>query len=258
MSWHRRTLLGGLAATCCGGAAMAQWPGGNQSSPEAPTTATALKGCMIGSLSQIHYTLFGDSKEELFIEDVFDWCSGCLDLVDGTMVLFDGPDSYNALATPENLVLQRGEGTVLLGRQLIAFHKKNFGSRWGSALAASLAHEVGHLVQYKRGLRLPTRTAELHADYLAGWALERFRLKSGLDKFSDTSVARQSLYLLQSRMRDDAVHGSADDRVRAFDAGRDYALGHLAHDELKEVPVDPGLEFLGGPMASLDLDGDMG
>jgi len=244
MSWQRRSVLGGLGATCCCGAAAAQWPGGNQSSLTPPAPSTSLKGCMIGSLSEVRYTLFGNSREELFIEDVFDHCSGYLGDLDGTLVLFEGRDSYNAFATPENLVLRRGSGTVLLGRQLIEFHKKSFGSRWGSALAASIAHEVGHLVQYSQGLNLPIRTAELHADYLAGWTVARLGLRPEYHKYSDLSVARRSLLLLQTRIGNADTHGTAADRVRMFDAGMDYAAAHRARDELKDVPIEAGLELL--------------
>lgn len=244
MSWTRRTLLGGLAGTCCCGGAAAQWPGGNQSSLTPLTPATRLGGCMIGNLAEVRYTLFGNSKEERFIENIFDYCFDYLGGTRGTLALFEGRDSYNAFATPEALVLRRAGGTVLIGRELIAFHKKSFGSRWGSALAASIAHEVGHLAQYRHGLSLPTRTAELHADYLAGFTIARFGLRREYEKISDLAVARQSLRLLQARIGDAAVHGTAEDRVRMFDAGADHANAHRARDELFDTPVDEGLELL--------------
>ena len=115
-------LAGLLVAGVSAGSAAGQWPNGFQSSDEPPNPASALRGCMIGRLSDIRYTIGGDRDEEKLVDQLFDRFSASFNVLSADVIVFDGPDSYNALATPENLVSPNGEGTVLIGRRLIATH----------------------------------------------------------------------------------------------------------------------------------------
>ena len=246
MRLSRRGFAGGLVSlTLCASPAFGQWPNGARSDPLPPDPDAALRGCLIGSPSDIKYTWMGEGKAEELVDKLFDWLSAYLTVFDGVVVVFDGPDSYNAFATPRDLVMNRKDGMVLIGRSLIDHHKKAFGGRWASALATSIAHESGHLAQYKLGLHLPTRIAELHADYLAGWSLHRLGRRRELGKYTDAGIARESLRSLQSGSQGATTHGSAEERVRSFDAGWQYADDHQGRGELGYVPAFEGLQFLG-------------
>src|SRR5262249_43081066 len=104
---------------------------------------------------------------------------------------FDDGDQPNALATPAVLIPEGVDGTVLLG---IALLNHELGSPLAlpesgelvttpstrpsvvgyAKLAIILAHEFGHILQYKNGM-MPDGPWQMEpfADFLAGWALGR-------------------------------------------------------------------------------------
>jgi hypothetical protein len=101
---------------------------------------------------------------------------------------YDDSDSPNALATPQSLILS-GElagtdGTVMLGIKLFNRERsrctmdsdKNIICGKNANQYIITAHEFGHILQYKFGMRPDGPwQMEPHADFLAGWAYARLR-----------------------------------------------------------------------------------
>jgi hypothetical protein len=89
---------------------------------------------------------------------------------------YDDAGQPNALADPIVLHPDARDGTVLLGVNLI---KEEIGVARDEVYAVTkiaviVAHEFGHLLQYKNGLtRDGPWQMEPHADFMAGWGLAR-------------------------------------------------------------------------------------
>lgn len=182
----------------------------------------------------------GERTEEKFVDEAFELVASILG-VDGVAAVFDGPDSYNALASPEQLVIasrRRAEGSVLIGRALLERERVRRGSKWKSSVAMVVAHEASHLLQYDRQLNLPVMQMELHADFLAGWALERLRRKGKKDLTSFEAAEAALREMSTSRFGTAAFHGSAEQRIDALRTGR-------AESSSSEPPLEEGLEHLG-------------
>jgi len=77
--------------------------------------------------------------------------------------------SPNAKATPQVLNPAHPDGTVLFGYSLMMSELRFTGQQTNFSIPAIMAHEFMHIVQFKRGISLPTKLAELQADYMAGW-----------------------------------------------------------------------------------------
>ena len=89
---------------------------------------------------------------------------------------FDDTDAPNAFATTRRL-LSRNDGTILFGRTLLGRCLKAR-EHPDAVISAVVAHEFGHIAQYKYGLskRLAAGQTsvvrnELHADFLAGYGM---------------------------------------------------------------------------------------
>lgn len=134
---------------------------------------------------------------------------------------FDDYGEPNALATPETLI--RGTwGTVLFGQQFFDDLMDHDRQGWG--VLAVMAHEVGHIAQFRSGVvqRLqarPTtvRRVELHADLLSGYFL-------GVRKRQQPSIrvwpAGKALYSLGDyKFNHPGHHGTPEERVEAAEAG---------------------------------------
>ncbi|MBK8174915.1 MAG: hypothetical protein IPK66_06525 [Rhodospirillales bacterium] len=130
----------------------------------------------------------------------------------------------NALATSETLV-DGTAGTVMLGRTLVLDELQRDRRGWGGLTVAGLmAHEFGHIFQYKSGyhakLKQGSKTdepVELHADYLAGYHLGRKR-RDGANM--DIGAFMDGIYFMGDDHEDDPRHhGSSEERRRAVREG---------------------------------------
>jgi hypothetical protein len=240
----RRRFLHWAAAGCACAAcapAFGQWPQGNPATGElAPQSPPRLQGCMIGNLADMRFTVFGLKDDEVFVDDTFQLAQTILN-VDGLVAVFEGPDSYNALASPEPLILQSrrtDEGSVFIGLELIRTEKSRRRSNWRSSLTMIIAHEASHLLQDESRLELTVTQMELHADYLAGWVMGRLQ-REGRDKLSRMQAAEDALRdMATSNFGDANYHGSADQRIAALRAG----FGQRSYPD---APIFEGLDYLG-------------
>lgn len=220
--------------------AYAQFPGdplgrGREARIIAPTIA----GCLNARLADLTFETYVDDIEATLVDSIAIEAAYYLD-VDIDSAVFSGPDSYNAFATPSPILGGRSrDGVALVGRALIQRERKELGREWRVGVAMISAHEVGHLAIFKAGLELSTIRGELLADYLAGWVLGK-RFKRGYTDWSDRNAALKAISTLgKGSFSGEAVHGSAQQRARAFSAG--YAEAFRSNS-LKTIPFDEGIE----------------
>jgi hypothetical protein len=136
---------------------------------------------------------------------------------------YEDGDDPNAYAT-DNTRLNGADGTVLQGLNDLRNFFKTY-QHPDVAIATTLAHEFGHILQYKRGLlkivnlgRTTKVRSELQADYLAGYFIGlRKRERPSLP----AAVAAMSLYDIGSRDVDTRSHGTPKERGQAFERGYD-------------------------------------
>lgn len=174
---------------------------------------------------------------------------------------YDDGGQSNALAMSE-LLITEGEwggqdGTVLLGRHLLfqlwrdgtASLLRRSQSSIGRLLQESdldmlvvIAHEFGHILQYKSGMRPDGPwQMEPHADFLAGWAIDKAWL-NGL--FSDKDASFENAVRLIFSLGDTEFnspdhHGTPEMRAAMVRAGQEFR--HLD----AQAAFKKGLELAG-------------
>lgn len=114
----------------------------------------------------------GDAMFDRALAQTLAKISGIFGVIPG-FGYYDDYDGLNAYASPA-VRMAKSDGTVLFGIGLL----KQLRSKLEApeiGVAAVCAHEFGHIVQFKRGLRQPllagqstVKRLELHADFLAG------------------------------------------------------------------------------------------
>jgi hypothetical protein len=80
----------------------------------------------------------------------------------------------NAFATTARMS-ESSDGSVLFGLTLLRLvsARNAMNRRWKVSVVSILAHEWGHIAQFKRQMLTPGRAQELQADFLAGWFLAK-------------------------------------------------------------------------------------
>jgi len=128
------------------------------------------------------------------------------------------------------------DGMVLLGVDLLSEEMNSF-YRTGYGIPPILAHEYGHIMQYKHELAHSDKFAELHADYMAGWyTAHRFRyVPQNIDE-SLMSFYSKGNYGFNS------AHGTPEERVTTFLAG--VALNLYYHVSSSKAAYDQGIKYL--------------
>ena len=143
---------------------------------------------------------------------------------------YDDGDSPNAYAT-NSTRLNGADGTVLQGLNDLRNAFKTY-QHPDVAIATTLAHEFGHILQYKRRLfavvnagRSTKVRSEIQADFLAGYFIGlRKRERPSLP----AAIAALSLYDIGSSDRDSRSHGTAKERGEAFEHGYDAGFRRAA------------------------------
>jgi predicted metalloprotease len=126
----------------------------------------------------------------------------------------------NAFYCSENDLIQWDE------KLLLTFHQ-GIGD---FAAAFAIAHEWGHAVQARLGIRkgqVPTRVMELQADCLAG-AWTRYIEQLGLLESGDIDEATEGLFLVRDAIGTDwldpEAHGTGRERIVAFTQGQEEGI----------------------------------
>ena len=137
---------------------------------------------------------------------------------------------------------------IEIGRKLVAETLKNTSGDYGAALTGILAHEFSHVYQTKSGydqkldaldINASARLVEMHADFLAGWALPQ---AWWIVRASDLgSAARQFNELGDMRFEAGMHHGSSIQRQTVMAAG--YAWG-LTNPGDPDAAAERGLAVL--------------
>lgn len=125
----------------------------------------------------------------------------------------EGP---NAFATP-NALKNGTQGTVLFGIQLL--RQELAASPFGTiALAAIMAHEWGHILQFANGIQVPGKRMELSGDFMAGWwcGMKVLAGTAAVDMFTVAdSLYGKGDYAFNSPQH----HGTPKERVQAMQGG---------------------------------------
>lgn len=166
----------------------------------------------------------------------------------------DRPDNPNAGATNIALMTKFGgatpaDGTVAIGVELVSQINLRSVANLGPALSAVIAHEAGHIIQFKyikeqlSRLQHVTISAELHADFVCGY-YAAFRKKreprypAALQAMTQFRYGDAGLVLVQ--------HGTPDQRGSAVYAG--FLLGQQERLGPADV-AEQGLAYI----ESIDL-----
>jgi hypothetical protein len=83
--------------------------------------------------------------------------------------VLDEPGVENGFATRDRYNPRWVDGTVVITLALIKAELGKTGQYNNFTMPAIMAHEFGHIYQFKRNSQMPTKLLELQADYLAGW-----------------------------------------------------------------------------------------
>jgi len=146
-------------------------------------------------------------------------------------------------AFASRLALKGGEGTVVYSLSLVERARRQQGA--DDAMIAICAHEFGHVLGFKLGLdealhrfSLPQSAFELHADYLAGYYVQRYlALRQG--GISGIAGVWSGLGGLRN-----GSHGSARHRRDSFTHG--YRFGSVTPNARGDHAFHAGVKFLKG------------
>lgn len=130
---------------------------------------------------------------------------------------------------------------VKIGRRLVAEALKVTSGDYGAALTGVFAHEFSHVRQMKSGYKErlealdingEARLKEMHADFLAGWALPQ---SWWITKVSDLgSAARQFYELGDMDFEAGGHHGSSIQRQTVMAAGYAWGLTNPGNTDAAE------------------------
>lgn len=133
----------------------------------------------------------------------------------------DGPGPFPGLRRPH----------IWIGRGAVAEAVRVSNGNFGAALTGVLAHEFAHLRQMRSGVDRDLRNlddlgalrlVELHADFLAGWALPQ---AWWITKIGDLGVAAQQFFALGDvDLNSHVHHGTSLQRQTIMAAGYTWGL----------------------------------
>jgi hypothetical protein len=140
---------------------------------------------------------------------------------------YDDTGALNAKATPARW-LSRADGTVIFGRNLLGRLLK-VREHPDVAIAAVVAHEFGHIAQFKYNLKRTllagqnnVKRLELHADFLAGYFAGRRKLER--PDFPAAVFATTQYSAGDYRIERMSHHGTPEERAGAIVKGFETAF----------------------------------
>ena len=147
--------------------------------------------------------------------------------VSAGFTFFVETEGANAFATPDTLFGDR-HGTVFFGVQLL--QQELSASPFGTiALAAIMAHEWGHILQFAHGIRVPGKQMELSSDFMAGWwcGMKVLRNTPAVDM---RTVARSLYEKGDYAFNSPGHHGTPPERVEQMSRGFNAAVARRVTD----------------------------
>ena len=159
----------------------------------------------------------GDAAFDYALAQTLSKISDFLNVLPG-FAYYDDYDGMNAYATP-TVRLTKGDGTVLFGQALLQKLKAGV-DHPEIAIAGVCAHEFGHILQFKTGVRdrlqknQPTvKRTELQADFFSGF----FAAKRKIEKpdYVAAVVAQAQYNFGDSQIGNPNHHGTPEERAAA-------------------------------------------
>jgi hypothetical protein len=187
--------------------------------------STAIQGCRMASMGSAAFAIrfldqSGDSRNDRERPFYTDRLSTAFNVRAATRV-YDDHSGANAMATPEPIFSDGPDGTVMLGVNLLAMYRRrafdcqnriNEEMRkpghilsladadarcafWRFVWRIIMAHEFGHILQYKRGMKPEGPwLMEPHADFLAGWFFGREKAGPDPDNKEASRILAEATY----------------------------------------------------------------
>jgi hypothetical protein len=159
---------------------------------------------------------------------------------------FQDGNAANAFSTPEVLG-DPGDyppdsapfGTIVMGVTMLGQELNEPGQHY--SIAAILAHEWGHTIQFRRNCGFQGKARELHADYMSGWHIRH--IKDAFDQNLDETQVFGRVYKHGDGDRDGGftspdAHGTNGERLRAFLGGFESKAGDV------DAAYAQGLQFI--------------
>ncbi|MBL8213910.1 MAG: hypothetical protein JNK87_24540 [Bryobacterales bacterium] len=130
------------------------------------------------------------------------------------LFILDDRNGSNAYATPQS-VNGLTDGTVLFGYRLLT-EEWNTSKGFNFSIPAILAHEFGHITQFRFGARMPGKVTELQADFIAGWYMGNRDMLSGYSRAALEQGARAFFSKGDYQFNEEGHHGTPQERMNAF------------------------------------------
>ncbi len=126
------------------------------------------------------------------------------------------------------------DGYVVFGVAMMASELKRT-NYTGYTIPIIMAHEFGHVVQFRNGISHPGKLQELQADYFAGWYMGKRERNKPEGQDVVIGAARTFFGLGEYDFSSKDHHGTPDERKAAiFEGYLDYRLSlqeAIAHSE---------------------------
>jgi hypothetical protein len=226
------------------------WPNSSRTSPNSQGSGlNAIKGCSLHGRSfdkgEIKSILAPDRfvPQQLQVKSrqFNNVLSNIYELSPGVAFIMDG-GAPNAFATPENLLSDSKDGSILLGLNLFQSEYNNGPNSWEGAAVLIHAHEFGHIAEYKFGYTGPVPLMELQADALAGCAMAHQFMN---DPARTITVGQRSLELNHAcqsvfskgsyDFNDPNFHGTPQQRLTAFQTGFQYIINSTQQRQIRDA-----------------------
>jgi hypothetical protein len=245
---RRKALILGSACVCCGARSAASWPGDPPDARNLPSG-----GCYL--LPEQAASRVSNRSMFSAVEESYSTGDRELDRKLGRALVraaqffeinpaFGFYHEMNAQASDEvSANIPRTWGTVLFGmplfRQELTVHDKS-----GMTVLSIIAHEFGHIVQFKKRARQrilagqrTVRRLELHADILAGFFLgARKKANPELSFYTAGEVFHR---IGDHNFNSPNHHGTPDERAVASNLGFQHGTsGSTSLDQLFEIGVN--------------------
>ncbi|WP_426279258.1 metalloprotease [Chryseobacterium sp. S-02] len=143
--------------------------------------------------------------------------------------------SPNAFATTQITNTAFPDGSILLGLNLITSECQSSPSNTCSAIPIILAHEFGHILDFKNSLGLSGKYKELFADFIAGSYL--FHRSNTIGYLDYNEVARSFFTKGDYNFNHPDFHGTPEERLAALTSGYNLSQQYYISGQNLTLPI---------------------